>query len=142
MGLSYLWSYIYYLTAARSEYYVHSPFVYTLMTECLCKKRRFPPENRDRLLKRLSDYLSATEPGLDILRIAPDDPVKNIPAAALTAENTMLFIDRPHKGAQREAQWNNLCRDPDITLTIDLFRVGLVFSRREMRKEHFCLRYF
>ena len=90
MGLSYLWSYMYYLTAARSEYFVHSPFVYTLMTECLRKKRRFFPENRDRLLKRLSDYLSATEPGLDILRIAPDVPVKNIPAAALTAENTGL----------------------------------------------------
>ncbi len=133
---------MYYLTAARSEYFVHSPFVYTLMTECLHKKRRFFPENRDRLLKSLSDYLSATEPGLDILRIAPDVPVKNIPAAALTAENTMLFIDRPHKGTQREAQWNDLCRNPDIILTIDLFRVGLVFPRREMRKEHFCLRYF
>ena len=133
---------MYYLTAARSEYFVHSPFVYTLMTECLRKKRRFAPENRDRLLERLSGYLTAAESDLNILRIAPDEPVKNIPAAALTAKNTMLFIDLPHKGTQREAQWNDLCRNPDIILTIDLFRVGLVFPRRDMRKEHFFLRDF
>lgn len=142
MGLSYLWSYLYYLTAARSEYYVHSPFVYTLMTRCLRKKRRFPPESRDQLFRRLSDYLAATEPGLDIRRIAPDEPIKNSPATALTAKNTIWFIDLPHKGGLRETQWNDLCRDPDIVLTIDLFRVGLVFPHREMRKEHFCLQYF
>lgn len=142
MGLSYLWSYMYYLSAARSEYFVHSPFVYTLMTECLRKKRRFFPENRDRLLERISGYLAAAEPDLNILRITPDEPIKHSRTTTLTAENTMLFIDLPHKGTQREAQWNDLCRNPDITLTIDLFRAGLVFPRREMRKEHFCLRYF
>lgn len=143
MGLSYFWSYTYYLTQARSEYYVHSPFVYTLMCECL--KRPFPvvrPERRERLYERLREFLVRSHAAACLTRIPPERPI----VAAFTdldqTDRTAVFVDLPHRDKAREAEWEALCADPDIALTIDLFRVGLVFPTREMDKEHFCLRYF
>lgn len=142
MGLSYFWSYLYYLTEARSEYYVHSPFVYALMSDCLRKKRRLVPESRDRLFERVRDYLEARDSAAEIHRILPRQPIADAFRRLPCSENTAVFIDVPHRDRRREAQWTALCEDPEVALTIDLLRAALVFPRRAMDKEHFCLRYF
>lgn len=142
MGLSYLWSYLYYLTGARSEYYVHSPFVYSLMTECLKKKRRLVPESRDRLFARIQDYLSSSDFPSKFYRILPGESIEEAFRRIPRREDTAIFIDSPHQSLKRETQWNALCAHPQVILTIDLFRAGLAFPCHPMSKEHFCLRYF
>lgn len=143
MGLSYFWSYTYYLTQARSEYYVHSPFVYTLMCECL--KRPFPSfgtNDRERLYERLREFLVRSHAAARLTRIPSGQPIGTTFKGLDQTDRTAVFIDLPHRDKAREADWEALCADPNIALTIDLFRVGLVFPTREMDKEHFCLRYF
>ena len=143
MGLSYFWSYMYYLTQARSEYYVHSPFVYALMCDCLKRPgAHIRPESRDRLCERLGGFLLRSHAAVQLTRIPPGRPINDTFRGLKEAERAAVFIDLPHRDKTREADWNALCADPKIALTIDLFRVGLAFPCRDMDKEHFCLRYF
>jgi hypothetical protein len=41
-----------------------------------------------------------------------------------------------------EEAWADICADHRVTLTIDLFAIGLVFVRKEqLEKQHFTIRY-
>jgi hypothetical protein len=41
-----------------------------------------------------------------------------------------------------EGAWEKICKDDRVTLSIDLFFIGLVFFRKEFReKQHFVIRY-
>lgn len=142
MELSYFWSYLYYLTEARNEYYVHSPFVYALMERCLRKNIRPFPEKRDRLFERVREFVIASGLGREVFRIPQNLPADKTFYSLAPEDRAAVFIDLPHRGRERETAWRKLCDDPDISLTIDLFRAGLVFPCLDRSKEHFCLRYF
>lgn len=56
--------------------------------------------------------------------------------------NGSLFIlDDIHWSDEMEYAWNTLVADSRCTITIDLFRMGLIFFREEQQKEHFVLRF-
>ena len=56
--------------------------------------------------------------------------------------NGALFIfDDIHWSKEMEFAWKTLVEDPRCTVTIDLFRLGLIFFREEQAKEHFILRF-
>ena len=40
-----------------------------------------------------------------------------------------------------EEAWLEIQNHPEVTLTIDLFFIGLVFFRKEQAKEHFKIRF-
>ncbi|MBD0257317.1 MAG: SAM-dependent methyltransferase, partial [Cytophagales bacterium] len=42
--------------------------------------------------------------------------------------------------AEMMSAWEEIKRHPAVTLTVDLFHVGLVFFRRKQPKQHFTLR--
>ena len=56
--------------------------------------------------------------------------------------NDSLFIfDDIHWSAEMEEAWEEIKSHPKVTVTIDLFFLGLVFFRKEQVKENFCLRF-
>ncbi len=56
--------------------------------------------------------------------------------------NDSVFIfDDIHWSAEMEQAWNTIKGHPSVTVTIDLFYVGLVFFRREQPKQDFILRF-
>lgn len=58
------------------------------------------------------------------------------------AHNDSLFVfDDIHWSAEMEAAWAYIKAHPSVTVTIDLFAVGLVFFRKEQPKQHFVLRW-
>ncbi|MBC8154258.1 MAG: class I SAM-dependent methyltransferase [Bacteroidetes bacterium] len=58
------------------------------------------------------------------------------------AHNDTVFVfDDIHWSAGMEQAWQTIKAHPDVTLTIDLFAVGLVFFRREQPKQHVILRF-
>jgi len=62
----------------------------------------------------------------------------------LTKSNTeSLFIfDDIHWSKEMEEAWEEIKQYPSVTLTIDLFFIGLVFFRKEqLEKEHFVIRF-
>jgi predicted O-methyltransferase YrrM len=58
------------------------------------------------------------------------------------AHNDSLFIlDDIHWSRGMEEAWEEVKRHPRVTVTIDLYAMGLVFFRNEQAPQHFRLRY-
>lgn len=56
--------------------------------------------------------------------------------------NTVFVFDDIHWSKEMEGAWELLKQHPQVTLTVDLFFIGLVFLRKEQKeREHFVVRY-
>lgn len=55
-------------------------------------------------------------------------------------ENSVFVFDDIHWSAEMEQAWEAIKAHPAVTLTIDLFFIGLVFFRPNAPKQHFTLR--
>ncbi len=55
-------------------------------------------------------------------------------------EDSVFVFDDIYWSTQMVAAWEEIKSHPAVTLTIDLFHVGLVFFRRKQPKQHFRLR--
>jgi predicted O-methyltransferase YrrM len=63
---------------------------------------------------------------------------------ALEKKNTrsVFVFDDIHWSEGMEQAWEEIRSHPEVTLSLDLFQVGIVFFRKEQKqKEHFVLRY-
>lgn len=55
---------------------------------------------------------------------------------------TMLIFDDIHWSKEMEAAWEEIQQHPSVTLTVDLFFIGLVFVNPEFKvKQHFTIRF-
>lgn len=58
------------------------------------------------------------------------------------AHNNSFFIfDDINWSAEMKEAWEEIKNHPQVTVTIDLFFIGLVFFRQEQEKEHFKIRF-
>lgn len=57
-------------------------------------------------------------------------------------EHSCFVFDDIYWSKEMKAAWEEIKRHREVTVTIDLFFVGLVFFRKGQAKEHFILRYF
>ena len=55
--------------------------------------------------------------------------------------DTLIILDDIHWSPDMEEAWHAVQAHPRVSVTIDLFYFGLVFLRKEQRREHFRLRY-
>jgi hypothetical protein len=59
-----------------------------------------------------------------------------------TNQNSVLIFDDIYWTADMTKAWEEIKTHPAVTLSIDLYKVGLIFFRKENKqKEHFCLKY-
>ena len=58
-----------------------------------------------------------------------------------THNDTVVILDDIHWSAGMEAAWESVQAHPRVTVTIDLYDLGLVFFRQEQARQHFRLRY-
>jgi predicted O-methyltransferase YrrM len=56
-------------------------------------------------------------------------------------DDSVLVIDDIHWSAGMEEAWKEIQDHPSVTLTIDLFRMGLVFFKEGLSKENFILHF-
>ncbi len=54
---------------------------------------------------------------------------------------SVLIFDDIYWSSEMKRAWQEIKLHPEVTCTVDLFRWGLVFFRKEMQKEHFTLRF-
>ena len=47
---------------------------------------------------------------------------------------------KPHKSIDREKEWARLVKEQIVTLSVDLFDIGLVFTSPKLSKQHWLLR--
>ncbi len=56
------------------------------------------------------------------------------------SEHSILIFDDIHWSAEMEAAWEEIKKEEAVTLTIDLFFIGIVFFRRDFKaKQHFSI---
>lgn len=60
---------------------------------------------------------------------------------AKSHNNTVLVLDDIHWSKGMEEAWEQIKNHPSVTVTVDLYQMGIVFLRKEQAKEHFVLRY-
>jgi predicted O-methyltransferase YrrM len=56
-------------------------------------------------------------------------------------ENSVFVLDDIHWSAEMEQAWEAIKAHPTVTVTVDLFYVGLVFFRKTQPRQDFWLRY-
>ncbi len=57
-------------------------------------------------------------------------------------ENSILIFDDIHWSSEMEAAWEEIKKDDAVTLTIDLFFIGIVFFRKDFKhRQHFTIRF-
>jgi len=56
-------------------------------------------------------------------------------------EETVLVIDDIHWSKGMEKAWEYIGQKPEVIVTIDLFRMGLVFLRKSLSKQNFVIRF-
>jgi predicted O-methyltransferase YrrM len=61
--------------------------------------------------------------------------------AQKSTNETILIFDDIHWSPEMEKAWEFIKNDARVTVTIDLYYLGLVFFRQEQAKEHFCLKF-
>lgn len=60
---------------------------------------------------------------------------------ACSHEHTVLVFDDIHWSKGMEQAWEEIKRHPRVTITIDIYRMGFVFLRSGVVKQHFTLKY-
>lgn len=61
---------------------------------------------------------------------------------AASDEYTIMVFDDVHWSAEMEEAWEIIKEDPAVTLSIDLFFIGIVFFRKDfLVKQHYTIRY-
>ncbi|WP_297333674.1 hypothetical protein [Flavobacterium sp.] len=61
---------------------------------------------------------------------------------AVSGEESLCVIGDIRKTSVTEAAWQNIVKQPEATVTIDLYHIGLVFFRPGQAKQHFLIRPF
>jgi predicted O-methyltransferase YrrM len=56
-------------------------------------------------------------------------------------EGTIFIFDDIHWSREMEKAWNEIRKDSRVTITIDLFKMGIVFFRKGQVKQDFVLRF-
>jgi predicted O-methyltransferase YrrM len=55
-------------------------------------------------------------------------------------ENTVFILDDIHWSPKMEQAWIEIIDKPEVTVSIDTYNWGLIFFRKEQRKQHFRIR--
>lgn len=82
--------------------------------------------------------------GVDLAYLVGDD-TKSLSAALDELlpninNNSVCVIGNIHQSTEMELAWEAIKKDPNVTVTVDTYHLGIVFFRREQTKQHFIIR--
>ena len=159
MSLYSVYSYLFYLCQARSEYYVHSPFVYgfvrkVIMTKTLCEGANLSlyndllakgvAEKRARELNNTLCYIegqsySISEVDGDLSILLADYPTEQLRIAYEEAKSkgVTLVICQPYLNRERQSEVRALI-DEHRSTTVDN-RAYILFFNNRLPKQHYRL---
>lgn len=144
--------------SANSRHGTHSPFVYQLVDEVIYPKRR-PGEPNDREQRLIARLIKRFQP--DTVYTADNGCPQNLPLDFLVVDcadfgkaaaqveacwgqfhsGSVLVLSGFHLHEETKALWESIKAKADVTVTIDMFRLGLVFFHAGQAKEDFRIRY-
>lgn len=161
-------SYLKFLLTSTNAHGVHSPFVFSYVTQCLYAPLKIAkPKALTVLLKSIAyfktknihiqgnilqpnkKYVKRYYPNLvwgthclDMLytdRLSPT-AFDTLLAQGKLHNDSVIFITSPYESREKHQGWKTLIAAPKITVSLDMFYLGALFIRKEQEKEHFTLR--
>lgn len=95
--------------------------------------------------KTLRDLLSSVEK-IDMVYFNTSASASRLPEYyemfKSKADNDSVFIfEKPRHTKQSAEFWNSVQKDSDISLSLDLYGIGIVFFKKELSKQHFLIKY-
>ena len=109
---------------AKTQYNLHSPFVYRLYTEVLFSRCRGRGRSYEDVVWRLEEYY-----GL------PHSKLQTPNSKLQTPEGVFLVVADTHS-----EEWESVVASKDWQVTLDLYRCGVAVSSQRLSKQHFLLR--
>lgn len=129
-----------YLLKAKTQYNIHSPFVFEMYNNVLATKldkkakAKLPatlyPKSSD-LIYKLAHYYHLNSQSLN--------PKQTILTAA-DGSLRMLVVAKPHHNKNSEKEWSTLQQNPQWSVSIDLFDSGLLIDNPKLHPQQFLLR--
>ena len=151
------------LRHSRKGKHAHSPFVYELSMAVFEKKYplatssyHFGNDKYGRLTAKIAAYFNvktiATFPSdhpaqaaeMTLINMAPkpnnaydyfEETVK------YSDNNSVVIVKDIYRSPESAVVWEKIKAHPKTTVTLDLFKMGVVFFRRESSKENFIIKY-
>lgn len=160
--------YLEYKWKAKGRHGTHSPFVYSFIEDVLQNKKNYGRENvpfpcmepRYQILaRRIMAYFNYktelllpekiegqknTQYDLLLLNdLAPEQWMSLFHKYhGMLGRESALLVAGIHKTAKHTNEWNRLCADPLVRMSIDLYGIGLLFFKDEFKEQqHFTLKY-
>lgn len=159
-----LLAYINYLIRSKNQHGIHSPFVFDFVTKGLYQRHKnqrnlnlnssdlaFSKAEGKLLIKILNYFqiedefnkiINSTKTSGDNYKILFYNSLNNFNIDYLKPYSSVeiLIIRRIHQSKESEEKWKEIINFKSARVTMDLFYFGLVFFRKEQRKEHFIIR--
>lgn len=159
-------SHLKFLLKSTNAHGVHSPFVFAYLTQGLYAPQKMATDTAtDVLLKSIAYFkpktLHLSSPFSLIQRIKCQYPhlvweapcfdmvytnrlskkeFHSLLSAGKVHNTSVILIAGIHQSPQQQQHWNALIASPKVTVSLDLFHLGLVYIRKEQAKQHFTLR--
>ena len=111
---------------AKTQFNLHSPFVYGLYTEVLFSRAEGCPKGRyEGAVWRLERHY-----GVEAVRADGE-------ARFSCPDGDFLILDHPHR---HEERWQAVMADPAWQATLDFYDYGIAVANPHLSKQHFILR--
>ena len=140
--LDYVWHWL----SANSRHGVHSPFVYQLVDEVIYGTHMVELEipetlstQPQKVQQMLCRVLQAHPDFANVFII--DTPNTHAEVLAQAKPDTLLIVLDIYDSIEQKNQWKLIQAHSAVTVTIDLFYVGLVYFRKGQAKEDFKIRF-
>ena len=147
---------IQYILTAKTQYDIQSPFLFELYNEVLnsrlakedCKRLGITSGDRYAELRyKLCDHYAA-ENGERRTGIGERESDSLAEKARLDVDDILCsqevgligMVRLPHQDRQSEERWSSLVQMSEVTLSVDLYYVGIVFTYNKLSKQHILLR--
>lgn len=155
-----LWQYVRFQFSARTEYGIHSPFVYGLLTGAVYRKPRSYRFDKGELARRIAGYLRCpvvrSEEGLNwegtdrqpenTDSMAAGDmwvfpsPTEAMPVLGVIDKNCVLYIHRPHANRRQHRALKHLLEQSAAEVAVDFFWGAVLIPRPGQHRERFRVR--
>ena len=160
------YQYLKYYLLAKNKHSIHSPFVYRLLTEVitpknktLLKSSRHYIELKERLIEYLnpknileigsclfsekknmyySDFCELKEKKIDFIYLNDTSEKKINTALKYMHNDSVLVLNNLYK---TKDNWQKLKDHSQVRVSINLFQLGIIFTREEQEKQHFTIRF-